>query len=427
METVLTDVSDADGSVFIPVFRMDMGQTNEAAEKGTSELMAEAKRFVARWQKCLPSATFAEPLLLPDLNAKMGALAIDEIGEKLRSHLATQLQHYPHTAARMAQRVDDAQMRAESCLRDLIREPLNHISLSYDAWEMERQKMSRFVIEEWISSAGDMDTYIRWQIRKRLLESLGYFSFPVRTVWSAIALTNGVWDRVFLAMQGSLLSLLFAAHKTSSNVKTWLKTRRSEQRNATTALEAKLINRMTPTANQFSRDLTGLLSQRSGSTVTLQEPQIKITGFDNLRVYWQQLLAKELKQVEFTLSRWVIGPACLVFFWFLVLGQLFVLYGQHLPFATKSWSLKFPQPDAQLLMLPAGLWTTTLLLALVPAVVSGIFLNAWTARKHQVEKVCTLVGQQLGEDQQAGKLMFTVDWINPHYQAAQRLIRLVRK
>lgn len=426
-ETVFSDVSAGDGSVFIPVFRLDMEQTVLAEQMGMDDLMTEANRFLARWKKHLPSAIFTEPLLLPDLNAKSGSVSFAELGKRLQLHIADQLLRFPRNETRGTQRVAVAQIRAQSCLRDLLREPLTHIQSAHGEWVGELQKMSRYVIDEWVSNAGGMETYIRWKIRNRLVESLGFFSFPVRTVWSGIALTNGVWDRIFLALNGSLFSLLSAAGKTSSNLKTWWKTRQSVEQKSGSDLEAKLINRMIPAANRFSRDLTGLLVSRSGRCLPYQEPQIKISGLGNLGVHWEELLAKELRQVGFTLSRWLIGPACVLFFWFLVLAQLFVLYGNHLPFAFKAWTMLNPKADSDLLLLPAGLWTTTFLLALVPAVVSGIFLNSWTARKSSVEKVSKSIGQQLERDQQTGKLLITVEWLNPQYQAAQRLITFTGK
>ena len=250
----------------------------------------------------------------------------------------------------------------------LIGAELPQLSAAVDRLNRETESLPDRVLETLLGSSSVLETGVRMRLRARLVSDTSLLWFPYRTIMSTLNLTHGAWDRVVLALAGSIPSLFGALASWAKNARQSRDFSLEIQDGIRQRTQRQVEERLKPLCDQFHRAVMKLRPQeeRSGAIDDTYSSGMRLSGIDELQNRSQRIFDNAIASnatANITVQLFALGGT--VLFWAFMAGPIVVIYREY--FAASLHALSgsethlenFPHPSP-------GLMFTSLVLSILP-------------------------------------------------------------
>ena len=382
----------SDGTLILPVVTVIRNSTDNP------ELRRDIDALSDRLRRAAPRGEVLSPILISDFEVlsqpedqnlsqeAVGRQAASQLAQSLRTHL---------TSGHVSQRRRGVRIQAEKerfheQIKLQLAEHLPKLALAVKHLDDATEQLPHDVAVELIGSGQALRAGIRARLRAEMLVSTAAIWFPYRTILGLLNLTHGAWDRVILALTGSLPSLVGAAwtsFKNMSNSQSF-----GQKSDAIRARSSAMIaDRIVPLINRFRSELERVRpsdhsDHRAQHSKPLDLVGLELQGIESLQEQTQQIMEEEIaRAAPSARAIQFCGLIGSVLFWSLLAGPIFALYRNY--FAASYESLRsladnlerFPHPSAAMIL-------TSLLLSLLPTALFAMGVLTWVQRRSRQEQ-----------------------------------------
>ena len=328
-------------------------------------------------------------------------------------------------------------------VRDQLAEQLPRLALAVQHLDEATRKLPHDVAVELIGSGQTLRAGIRARLRAEMLVSTAAIWFPFRTLLGLLNLTHGAWDRVILALSGSLPSLVGAAW---TSIKNFNESNQTFQ--ASDALRSRssamIADRIVPLVFRFRNELSRVrtvntrhsgraeemlgagASVDANSSPSLDWHGIDLLGVDSLQERTQQIFDDEIEKAAPASSLiQFLGLLGTLLFWGLLAGPIVSLYRSYFAASYDSVSHladnldQFPHP-------PASTIFTSLVLSLLPTAIFAMLVLTWVQRRSRQETAARRVNARIKEaiDELQTMGVLRIDFRDPVLEDTRTLTRI---
>lgn len=429
-------VEASDGTLILPVVTVVRSPLDHA------ELRRDVDALTERLRGAAPRGEVLPPILVPDF--ELAGSEQDGVGnaatEQLAAALRPQLSGGQIGQRRRGVRMQAERERFQHQVRSQLAEHLPKLALTVQHLDEATNKLPHDVAVELIGSGQALRAGIRARLRAEMLVSTAAIWFPYRTILGLLNLTHGAWDRVILALSGSLPSLVGAAWTSFKNLNesgnSFQTTGAIRQRSS-----SMIADRIVPLVNRFRSELSRIRPSGSGSNTEVQTASnrmladgqthadimgLELLGIDSLQEQTQRILDEEIanaapskKAIQFC------GLVGSIIFWCLLAGPIVSLYRSYFSASYESISRlaenleTFPHPSAAMIF-------TSLLLSLLPTALFAMGVLTWVQRTTRQEtaaaKIDARIKDSIGDLQAQGVLR--VEFRDPILEDTRRLTQV---
>lgn len=290
------------------------------------------------------------------------------------------------------QRIQAATARLKAQVSKLIACELPQVAEAVQQLERETQQLPERVLESLLGSPTVLATGVRLRLRTRLVNDTSLLWFPYRTLMSTLNLTQGAWDRVVLAMSGSVPSLFGALASWARKVKQQREFDSDVHAGIREHTQRQVEERLRPLCEQFHRTVFKLRPRGQRQMDALQASGMRLTGIDELQTRSQQIFDAALEQHRLRgglVQFW--GGLGTVVFWAFMAGPVVLIYREY---SAASYHVlagggatvleDFPHPPPSLLL-------TSLLLSLLPLVMYCMLVLTFALSRRKVARVAAQI------------------------------------
>ena len=375
LESLGTYLALGGGATVVPVVVDDafLARSTESAQR-------ELARFRDRIRFANPDSEVGEPIHLPRIDSvppeereRMSELFIERIHEALGEALRLPRADPAHLARVRYERLLDELHRGMAPF-------LDWVGPNHDRLLREENEAVRGVVRELLGNRQELTAGIRARLMTRVAQSCPSHWFPFRALLGLLALTAGAWDRLVLALSGSLPSLALVLFQSGRN----LKLLQQRQDSARTALLERIAimlkERIADPHRIFVRAVRAATSEHSENIVETV-PEYRLEGLYAMEARAQAIVDENVDRVALRPALLgVIGGVSTVVWVTLSLGPLWAVYGQFLSasgavlsgVAVPAWDA-FPAPSFSMLF-------ATVLLVIAPVFVLAMLALGLTIR-----------------------------------------------
>ncbi len=396
---VTTLAHRAEGAIIIPVItavgRDQMLNPITALTPIDQSISASQslQRQVEQWTQMLalaaPTSKWLSPVFVEDF---------EESGDenlaaaRFRNQLQLRLENINATAIQQSQALQLSALSSQ--LRHDLSQIVEHQSpqLSSAVVELKRQadRIPDQTVESIMGSPTMLQIAIRNQLRASLVSSTPAIFFPYRTVLALLSLTHGAWDRLLLALSGSLPSLFTGLSTWTRNFAQSRKLQVEIKEGLQQRIDSQVLALLNPIHEKFRHSLRSIrrsqvIDQTSdhGDNPT----RIVLSGVDQLQLRSTEIFNKQIEKSK-TSSFWIIFSALIgsLIFWMLFAGPIVAIYRDYLlacwqTVTTAKQSIKdFPTP-------PASLLFTSLMLSGFPLAFFCMLVMTWFLNSRRIAKI----------------------------------------
>ncbi len=385
-----------DGSLCIPVISSvepdEMQGETMAAQELANDLRALKDQLAMR----APATQFVQEILVPDFE-----ISGDEerssrsLISQLSDRLATLDLGYLGLSSNRDNRIKSAQARLRAEVSKLIGEELPHLQAAVQRLNVETEQLPERVLESLLGSPAVLETGVRMRLRARLVSDTALLWFPYRTVMSTLNLTHGAWDRVVLALAGSVPSLFGALASWARNARQSKEFSLEIQEGIRQRTQRQVEERLKPLCDQFHRAVTKLRPR--DDRAKLQEPPsqgMRLSGIDELQNRSQRIFDDTIARHAASwpvVQTWAAGGSLL--FWLFMAGPIVLIYREYFHASISALTgseislEKFPHPSSSLLI-------TSVVLSLLPLTVFCMIVLTLMLSRRKVQQVSGQIIQE---------------------------------
>jgi hypothetical protein len=291
-------------------------------------------------------------------------------------------------------RVLAANERLQTEVSRLIGDELPQLADAVGQLNCETERLPSHVLASLLGSESILETGVRMRLRARLASDTSLIWFPYRTVLSTLNLTQGAWDRVMLALAGSVPSLFGALTSWARNVRTSRDFNHQVQDGIRQRTQQQVEERLHPLCDQFHRTVMKLRPREDRTHNTPNSTGMRLSGIDELQTRSQQIFDAAIDRNA--TSGWLAQLyACIgiLIFWALMAGPVVVIYREYFEtsynvFVGKEAHLdNFPHPTP-------GLFFTSLILSILPLSIYCMAILTWTLSRRKVRSIARRIVQE---------------------------------
>ncbi len=374
-----------DGAVCIPVISSVEPDEIQEGTAAANQLRGDLRALRDQLQLRAPNARLVAEVLVPDfeITGNEEASSKSFVGQLIDRLSELELSELSLASGRDS-RLQSAQQRLHAEVAKLIGAELPQLAAAVDRLNHETESLPDRVLESLLGSITVLETGVRMRLRARLVSDTSLLWFPYRTVMSTLNLTQGAWDRVVLALAGSIPSLFGALASWAKNARQTRDFNLEIQDGIRLRTQRQVEERLKPLCDQFHRAVMKLRppQERSKGADAALSSGMSLSGIDELQNRSQRIFDSSIS-ANATSSLWVQLYALLgtALFWALMAGPVVVLYREYF---VASWRAlggsethldNFPHPSA-------GLMLTSLVLSILPlAIYCMVVLTAILSRR----------------------------------------------
>jgi hypothetical protein len=297
-----------------------------------------------------------------------------------------------------------------------------------DKLAYEEEHLLAEVIPDIVGSSELLEAGTRMRLRTALLGRLSPIYFPFRPIVALLVITSGAWDRLIIAMAGSIPSLALVFYTTARNIRD-LRRMRAEARNG---LERRVLATLRERIQPIVTDVWSAVRIMPGNAGSAALPSVmpaqnvRLNGLAELQqasAHWFDETLLKCKANTFVLLFCArLGTAC---FWACMAGPLASIYRQYFKAAhgalgseASIWS-DFPVPASSMIF-------TSLLLSFLPMFAFALICVAWAVTPSRAKRCAALIREEhekgIENRRKDGTLRLEIG--DPAMEAARFLISL---
>ncbi len=285
------------------------------------------------------------------------------------------------------ERVKSATLRLRGDVARLIGDQLPQLAAAVQHLNRETEKLPERVLASLLGSESVLETGVRMRLRARLVGDTYLLWFPYRTMMSTLNLTQGAWDRVMLAMAGSVPSLFGALASLAKNVREHRDLKVAMHDGIYARTQQQVEERLRPLCNQFHRAVMRLRPTAVRSRNDTDSIGMRLAGIEELQNRSQQIFDHAIRARA--TSNWMVQTMALIgvaLFWVFMAGPIVLIYREYLMASVdvfrgqESTLENFPHPTPSLLF-------TSLMLSMLPMALYCMIILTFFLRRHKVRRV----------------------------------------
>jgi len=382
-EDIQLHLALADGATVLPFVRIKLPPGETEADK---EAMGDIQRFLASLRAAAPLANILPVTVLPDFDT-FGPGGEDVSRQRVIAALRLAAENVDSPQALVAAQIESRIHRWRRELRELLKEARHRLEPTLATLAEEERQLPERVLSGFIGSSELLEAGARIRLRCALMAQLSPIYFPFRPLVALLAFTGGAWDRLIIAMAGSVPSLALVFFTVARNVRD-LRRMRSE---ASDGLERRVLATLReciqPAVHDFWRAVQAMASKADTSAAppSVAAPNVRLSGLAELQqasAQWFDEAIADCKAKASGLRLFAfVGTAV---FWACMAGPLVSLYRQFFTAeegafgaAASTWTA-FPVPSGSMLL-------TSLLLSLIPMLIIGLICVNWAVTASRTE------------------------------------------
>jgi len=403
-------VSKSEGSFCIPIITAVPSKELPASKSASESLQSDTRFWLSTLRSTAPNTQFQNPIYLNDFEAS-GNEAL--VGDQLRSDLLNRFHgsNVREFGDSISTRLSSAASRLKYDVYRAIESAAPQLATAVIQMQEAANALPRKAIESVLGSEIVLETAIRSRLRTQLVSDTSPLWFPYRPTLTLLAFTQGAWDRLIMAMTGSIPSLFGTFFAWAKNIQQSRKMHWDMQEGLRERLNSQAIDQLQPIQRQFHFALSQLQrSEEWAKTITPDSvsgpekanPQsVRLAGIDELQSRSQGLFNDLTLQAR--TSRWTLaslGLLGILVFWSLLSGPIFSVYRQYLnasfnvlsniskPLGSETTTIpsveEFPHPSPSLLM-------TSVILSFLPMLVYAMIVLTFLLRRSKIVRVAKIV------------------------------------
>ncbi len=392
--TNMTISREIEGSVCIPVITSVEPEETDGG-RAIGELADDLRSLRDQLSLLAPTTTLPQDVLIPDFEftgdepaseqACIGALLdrFNELGiTERRIGDARQL------------RLQAAERRLREKVCGAIESELPQLSAAVEQLGRETEYIPERVLDSLLGSESVLETGVRLRLRAQLVSDTSLLWFPYRTIMSTLNITQGAWDRVMLALAGSVPSLFGALASWAKNIKQNQDFSSEVREGIKTRTQEQVEQRLRPLCEQFHRTVQRLRPRDDRTADDTTSQGMRLTGIDELQTKSQQIFDTQIRKNALA-NIWVqlLALGGVILFWIFMAGPIVLIYREYFTASTSVLTGQeialenFPHPTPSLLF-------TSLLLSLLPLALYCMLVLTWALSKRKVRHVsANIVGE----------------------------------
>ncbi|QDV22585.1 hypothetical protein [Aureliella helgolandensis] len=387
----LTIAKQIDGAVCIPIIS---SVEPEEMEQGIAiGPLAEDLRALRDQLTLMASqSTLAQEVLVPDFEitgdeAMAAQVFVSGVLDRF-SDMGLTEQKIGNARER---RLHSAMHRLRQQVQHLIQGELPQLSAAVSQLTRETEQLPERVLATLLGSEEVLQTGVRMRLRARLVSDTPLLWFPYRTVMSTLHLTQGAWDRVMLALAGSIPSLFGALSSWARNVRQNQAFSDELQSGIRKRTQQQVEERLQPLCNEFHRAVMNLRPREQRKRDASHSSAMRLSGIEELQTSSQEIFNKAI-EAHATPAWQVQLYACLgtLIFWTLMAGPIVLIYREyflasyHVFTGQESHLENFPHPTP-------GLFFTSLILSILPLAIYCMVVLTRTLSRRAVGRVAAQI------------------------------------
>ncbi len=285
------------------------------------------------------------------------------------------------------QRIASAGQRLRADVAQLIGDELPQLASAVAQLNRETEQLPERVLASLLGSESVLETGVRMRLRARLVSDTSLLWFPYRTVMGTLNLTQGAWDRVMLALAGSVPSLFGALASWARNAKQNRDFSTEIQDGIRTRTQQQVEERLRPLCDQFHRTVLKLRPRSERSREEMQSTGMRLSGIEELQTRSQRIFDTTID--KHCTGGWMVQLYALVgvvLFWMFMAGPIVLIYREYFMASVdvllgrETQLENFPHPTP-------GLLITSLILSTLPLAIYCMIILTWSLSRRRVRKV----------------------------------------
>lgn len=357
-------------------------------------LASDLQRWLKMLHESAPNSKLLEPILLEDFEATGDEAAA---GERLRTGLAERLsgQSLTELNKTLEHRLAAAVGSLKHRVSQILAAEVPQLSRAVQRLVGESQQLPNRVVESVLGSPIILETAVRTRLRTQIVADTSPIWFPYRTTISLLSMTQGAWDRLVMAMTGSIPSIFGTLVSWAKNMQQSRNAERELQQGIHDRLTRRLQDQLGPLQQQFHRALSKYRASDTGTGLTMG--QVNLRGIEELQSRSQSLF--ESLVASHRTSRWLVTTTALVgtlIFWGMLVGPIVLIYREYFEACYRSLvnepmtSEQFPHPKPSML-------ATSVFLSFIPLLIFSMIALASFLKRSKIERIArTLVERHHG-------------------------------
>ncbi len=383
-----------DGSICIPVITSVEPEELSKSES-TSQLREDIRAFRDQLRNRAASLKLIKQICVPDFEItgdenSSQRLFIAQFLERIGQLQLDQLS----LVNSREQRISAAQVRLRTEVTKTIAEHLPHVAKAVERLNHETEQLPDRVLNSMLGSEGILETGVKMRLRTKLVNDSLLIWFPYRTVMSTLNLTQGAWDRVVLAMAGSVPSLFGALASWARNAKQHRDFSADIRDGIRERTRQQVEDRLKPLCEQFHRTVLKLRPHDPKLTDSLTSSAMNLSGIEELQNRSRAIFDSAIER--HATRNWkvqLLGAIGCLIFWGFFAGPIVAIYRQYITASIEALSATsvnadhFPHPSPSLLL-------TSIILSLLPLLVYCMVVITVSLTKRRIRRVATEIQRE---------------------------------
>jgi hypothetical protein len=331
-----------------------------------------------------PKSRLLTPVLIEDFEATGNEEAASRrlrelVSQRLKSQSLSELGETREA------RLSAATTRLKSQIHHLLETTAPQLSRSVHRLVSESQQLPNRVVESVLGSTVILETAVRARLRAQVVSDTSPIWFPYRTTISLLSMTQGAWDRLLLAMTGSIPSIFGTLVTWAKNIQQSRKIEWEMQEGLRERLNRQVEDQLAPMQQQFHRALSRVRS--SHGSQSSNPGRVVLRGIEELQSRSQSLFESVLQRNR--ASRWSLMLCAFLgtlIFWGLLVGPIVAIYRQYFLACYSSFMNQttdvgaFPHPSPAML-------ATSIFLSFIPLLLYAMITLTSFIRRSKIERI----------------------------------------
>ncbi len=384
-----------DGSVCIPVISSVEAEELIHGSPAHRQLESDLLSLRSQILSLAPNVRLETELLVPDFEISGDeAASTKTFVTELTSRIASLKLDDLTLANSRDQRLASAERRLRAAVSKAIASQAPQLSAAVDRLNRETESLPERVLDSLLGSSKILETGVRMRLRSTLVGDTYLLWFPYRTLMSTLNLTQGAWDRVMLAMAGSVPSLFGALASWARNVRQTKEFSFEVQDGIRERMRRQVEERLKPLCEEFHRAVLRLRANESAEEPKVGNSAMTLSGIEELQSRSREIFDSAL--ARFATPNWVVqvlGIVGVLLFWSFMAGPVVSIYHQYFSASYDSLvkgtihSDGFPHPAPSLIF-------TSIVLSLLPLMVYGMLVLTFALSNRKIRHVTNVIQRE---------------------------------
>lgn len=376
-----------DGSECIPIISSVEPEEMQEGTPAHRQLQNDVQMLRRQIAALAPRVRLSEEIYVPDFEISGDEAASQRsFITQLQTRLSELRLDEISLASSRETRLHAAELRLRRSVSKTLSEQMPQLAAAVDRLNRETESLPERVLDSLLGSTQVLETGVRMRLRSQFVGDTSLIWFPYRSLMGLLNMTQGAWDRVVLAMAGSVPSLFGSLASWARNARQTREFGVEIQDGIRERMRRQVEERLKPLCDQFHRAVLRLRSHEDRTEEPIAVGTMSLSGIEELQQRSREIFEQSLER--HAVRSWVVQLLALggvALFWSFMAGPIVAIYHQYFTASYQSLSGEihgdgFPHPAP-------GLILTSVILSLLPLVIYAMIVLSLALPNRKVRRV----------------------------------------